>query len=151
MATEGGVSDSVPDGPTQSQLPTALVLNCGGGGGILAATDFLEMVAATDHDWNARDYVRKNEIRGALRLVRTAPGRAACEAFLWELQPEVVVVDASRKAVPASDDRFDNVSVTAAGIVDSFVTSGARLLILECVLALLNSRASADQTATGLM
>lgn len=40
----------------------AVVLSCAGGGGILGATDFVQIVAATDHDWKALDCVRENEM-----------------------------------------------------------------------------------------
>ena len=101
------------------ERPTAVILCCGGGGSILAAQELVNVKAATDHDWRALECVRTNGIGGTIRLMRTRPGDEECTTLLQEVNPSVVIGNVG----PGE---------SGADIVQAFVRSKARTLLLEC-------------------
>ena len=75
--------------------------------------------AATDHDWRALECVRTNRIGGTIRLMRSRPGDEECTTLLQEGNPSVVIGNLG----PGE---------SWANIVQAFVRSKARTLLLEC-------------------
>lgn len=75
------ISDSAVPGP-EERRPPALVVHCGGGESVLAAEEVLKVLAATDADWKAMDYVRVNQIGKGVRLVRKTP-EDGVSIILW--------------------------------------------------------------------
>ena len=78
----------------------------------------MNVKAATDHDWRALECVRTNGIGGTIRLMRIRPEDEECTTLLQEVNPGVI----------------GNVGPGNSGvdIVQAFVRSKARTLLLEC-------------------
>jgi len=57
------------------ELPVVVMLDCGGGGSILASEGLLTVRGAVDQDWRALECIRANGLDNGARLLRVTTGR----------------------------------------------------------------------------
>ena len=67
------------------------MLDCGGGGSILASEGLLTVRGAVDQDWRALECIRANGLDNGARLLRVTTGSQECLSMLREVRPDVAV------------------------------------------------------------
>ena len=79
------------------ELPVVVMLDCGGGGSILASEGLLTVRGAVELDWRALECLRANGLDNGAKLLRVTTGSQECLTMLREVRPDVVVDDACRR------------------------------------------------------
>ena len=80
-----------------SELPVVVMLDCGGGGSILALEGSLTVRGAVDQDRRALECIRANGLDNGARLLGLTTGSQGCQSILGEARSDVVVGDACRR------------------------------------------------------
>ena len=124
-----------------------VMLDCGGGGSILASEGLLTVRGAVDQDWRALECIRANGLDNGARLLRVTTGSQECLSMLREVRPDVVVGDACR--------RFEGIrekeGVSGANsLAQAAIASDARVFILECLSNLLRTTEWNDEILPAL-
>lgn len=114
--------------------------SCSGRGGVLAAVELLEIKGAVDDDWRELECIRGD---GMARWCEHRLLGGACARLLEGVNAIVVLGDACRWLQDTSpniisDDGLEGTSSTAKGIVEAFLCSQARVLLL-CSINLLHT------------
>ena len=129
------------------ELPVVVMIDCGGGGSILASEGLLTVRGAVDQDWTALECIRANGLDNGARLLRVTTGSQECLSMLREVRPDVVVGDACR--------RFEGVREKegvsgASSLAQAAIASDARVFILECLGNLLRTTEWNDEILPAL-
>ena len=118
------------------ELPVVVILDCGGGGSILASEGLPTARGAVDQDWRALECIRANGLDNRARLVRVITGSQECLRMLREVTRDVVVGDACRRSKGLRGK--EGVS-RASSLAQAAFAPDARVFILECLGNLLRT------------
>ena len=118
------------------ELPVVVMLDCGGGGSILASEGLLRVRGAVDQDWRALECITANGLDKGANLLGVTTGSPECLTMLREVKPDGVVGDARR--------RFEGIREKeglsgASCLAQAAIASDARVFILECLGNLLQT------------
>ena len=113
-----------------------VMLDCGGGGSILASEGLLTVRGAVAQDWRALECIRANGLDKGAKLLRVTTGSPECLTMLIEVKPDVVVGDACRmfEGIREKEGRTG-----ASSLAQAAIASDARAFILECLGNLLRT------------
>ena len=129
------------------ELPVVVMLDCGGGGSILASEGLMTVRGAVDQDWRALECIRANGLDNGTKFFRVTTGSQERLRMLREVRPDMVIGDACR--------RFERVREKegvsgASNLSQAAIASDARVFILECLGNLLRTTEWNDEILPAL-